>query len=102
VIVTSARFAQRHLVPAPVKTGFARAIKDCGQQAFADLRQNRPDVQFALHARGEILNFFLAMRILQIIKSSAIRERRGERRELQNSLLFAVSARSEEHTSELQ
>ena len=83
MVVASSRFAKGHLVTAAVETRLAGAIQDCGEHAFADLRENRADVQFALHARREIFNFILAVGVLQIVKSPAIGERRRERRELQ-------------------
>src|SRR5229473_4944823 len=70
VVVASPCFAERHLVATTVETRFPGAIKDGGQQALADLRENSANVQFALHARREIVNFFLCVRVLQIVKSS--------------------------------
>src|SRR5207302_9891679 len=87
VVVASARLPERHLVSAPVETGFAGPIKHRGEQALADFRQYRTNVQFPLHARREILNLFLAVRILQIIKRSAIGEGSRERGKLQRGHL---------------
>jgi len=50
--------------PAPVKARFAGAVQDRGEHTFANLWKYRADIQFALHARRKILNFFLAVGVL--------------------------------------
>src|SRR5712692_5719000 len=87
MVVASPRLAERHLVTAPVKTRFAGPIKDGCEQPFTNLRQNRADVQFPLHARRKILYIFRAVRVLQIIKCPSIRKGGRKRCELQRSYL---------------
>src|SRR6266404_8393399 len=87
VVVASPRLPERHLVAAPVEARFAGAVQHRGEHTFANLWKYRADIQFALHARRKILNFFLAVGVLQVIKSSAVRECRGERRKLQRGCL---------------
>src|SRR6266567_9600696 len=87
MVVASSRLAEWHFVPAPVETRFAGAVQYRGEHAFTDFRKDQRDVQFAFHARREILDVFPRVGVLQIIKSSSICESRGERRELQRSYL---------------
>src|SRR5207302_6277900 len=87
VVVASARLAERHLVSAPVETGFAGPIKHRGEQALADFRQYRTNVQFPLHARREIIYLLVDGWILVLIKCPAIGKGSRERSKLQRGNL---------------
>src|SRR5580704_7778523 len=85
VIVAGTRLAKRGLVAAVVEAGFARAVENSGEHAFANFGENRSDIQIAFHARREILHVFWRARVLQIVERASVCECRRERGELQRS-----------------
>src|SRR5215472_18540453 len=93
MIVARSRLADGQLVAAPVVARLASAVEHGGEHALADFREDRADVQFALHFWCEALNLFLAARILQIIESSTVCKGSGKRGKLQRRYLnsFAVT-----------
>ena len=80
-VVAGSGLAQRLLVR--IVALFRGSIHHRRQHAFAQIRQQRRDIQFLFHLRLEPSAFLLRPRILQIILRPAIRQRRNQRRQLQ-------------------
>ena len=67
-------FSRGEFVATGIEAALAGAVKNGGEHAFADFRKNRGDIQIALDARSEILNFIGGARVLQIIEGSTVGE----------------------------
>src|SRR5258707_5633605 len=90
-VVAGSRFAERHFVAIAIEAALAGAVEYSGEHAFANFRKNGGNVQIALDARCEILNFLGGSRILQIIECAAICERSSKGSQLERRDLDAFT-----------
>jgi len=64
-VIAGSGFAERHFVAIAIETALAGAVEYSGEHAFTNFRKYGGNVQIALDARREILNFLGGSRILQ-------------------------------------
>src|SRR5579885_312952 len=91
LIGEGARLAQRKLIPSRIVAALACAVEHRRQHAFAKLRQQRPDIQFALYPWLEGRSVLARWRILQVVECPAIGKRRRKRSELEWGYLNAFT-----------
>src|SRR5713101_2847547 len=90
-VIAGSGFAERHFVAIAIEAALAGAVENGGEHAFTNFRKNSGNVQIALNAWREILNFLGGSRILQIVERAAIRESSSQGGELQRRDLNAFA-----------
>src|SRR6266852_5351929 len=90
-VIAGSGFAERHFVAIAIEAALAGAVEYSGEHAFTNFRKNSGNVQIALNARREILNFLGGSRILQIVERAAICERGGKGSQLERRDLNAFA-----------